>query len=271
MINGGEGGEGGGDVDHNLNDDGGGTHADPYANSDPAPPGRFSFDVPAHDDEKYFDKIASVAERLGRPKLSSDYKWNDNHAEFGPLSEEDKGYRSHMAQVFWRTGATQRQVSEYERAQVAYLKTLRAGRAAKQAEMGPRMEQELKKSWGAGAYEGKIRAANQALRGYAGDRDGRAIASLELADGTRLSHHPGFIRLMAAVGESSSPSVRAAGGTPAAAAQEIRRIQNESMAKGLDPTSRSWPHEELTRLYQRAYGDEQLDTSGTRPPGSRAR
>jgi hypothetical protein len=165
-----------------------------------------------------------------------------------------------MSKVFHRIGATQRQVSQLEQAQVKYLKSLREDQARNAADAEQRLRAELKKSWTSG-YDSKWKAAELALRGYAGDRDGRALANLELADGTKLRHNAAWLRMLAAVGENSSSSVRAAGGSPEEAQQEIKKIQNEAIRRGLDPTSRSWPHETLDLLYKRAFGTKKIDQS----------
>jgi hypothetical protein len=230
---------------------------DPYAN-DPPNPNLLSFELPDDDldDEKWSEKLGPVFDRLGRPRRPSDYKWTaDDDPDFG-MSDEDRGYRDHMSRVFHRIGATQRQVSQLEKAQVQYLKTLRDGQTAKRSTAAQRARSELSRQWGKDA-DSRIAKANEALIEHGG-RDAKALAQLELSDGTPLASHPAFIRMLANVGEAAPTKT----GTVAEASQEIEKITKSALRQGLDPTSPHWPHKELEKLYRRVHGSESIDQTG---------
>jgi len=60
------------------------------------------------------------------------------------------------------------------------------------------------------------------------------------------------------VGDTSRSSASAE-----AAKEQIEAIKEEALGKGLDPTSKNWPHAKLDKLYKAAYGSAPLETSGT--------
>jgi hypothetical protein len=232
-------------------DDGG--RAAAYANPEPNK-NLVSFELPGDDldDDGYFQKLTPAFERLGRPKHPSEYKWSDD-PELG-LTPDDVGYRDHMARVFHRIGATQRQVRQLEKAQLEYIKTQRDGHNVKRSTAAQRAKGELSKE-GGGETSSRIAMANRAFKEHAG-RDASVLAQLELNDGTPLSSHPAFVRMLANVGASTP-----ARGGGRSAEEELERMTKEALDKGLDPTSKRWPHKELQKLYDEVYGSEQLETS----------
>jgi hypothetical protein len=106
----------------------------------------------------------------------------------------------------------------------------------------------------------RIAQANRAFAEHAG-KDASVHAKLELSDGTPLSSHPAFVRMLANVG-AATPARGGAGGS---AQEQIEQITKEALSKGLDPTHSRWPHKELERLYGKVYGNEALETSTGAP------
>ena len=239
--------------DDDKGDDG--SRPDPYRN-DPPNPNLVQFELPGDDidDDGYFQKLNPAFERLGRPKHPSDYKWTDD-PELG-LTEDDKGYRDYMARTFHGIGLNPRQVRRLEKTQLEWVKTQRDAPTTRRSTAAQRARGELGKDWGQEA-DARIAAANRAFKEHAGSRDASVLAKLELSDGTPLNSHPAFIRMLANVGAATPARTGRAG----SAQEEIERIQKEALGKGLDPTSQRWPHKELERLYDEAYGSEPLETS----------
>src|SRR5262245_40631353 len=250
------GGDDSGNDGHNRHSGG---HPDPYANPAPAPPNRRTFEVPDDklDDDKYFERSGPVFDRLGRPKYPSDYKWSDDDPS-EPLTNDDRGYRDHMARVFHKSGATQRQVRAYEKAQIAYVKAQRDAQAATRADAARLARSELGREWG-DQFQSRTEKANQAFRAYGGS-DSKALLGLVLEDGTPLKDNAAFLRMLARVSETMPEGVAKAS-TPDGAKAEIERIQKEALRKGLDPTSQHWPHAELDELCKRAYSTKRIDQS----------
>jgi hypothetical protein len=238
------------DTGDDKGNDGGGSHPTAYRN-DPPNKNLVSFELPGDDldDDGYFQRMNPAYDRLGRPKHPSDYKWSsDNDADFGPLSDDDRGYREVMSRTFHRIGLSPRQVRALEKSQLEYIRTQRDAQSNKRSTAAQRARGELGKEWGQ-EVNSRIAMANRAFAEHAGS-DASTLAKLELSDGTPLSSHPAFVRMLANVGEA----------TPAkagkSAQEEIDRITTEALNRGLDPTSPRWPHKELQRLYDKQYGNE---------------
>jgi hypothetical protein len=103
------------------------------------------------------------------------------------------------------------------------------------------------------------REANRAFTEHAG-RDAKVLSQLELSDGTALTSHPAFIKLMASVGEAT-PARGGSGGSAGSPEEEIARIQKEALAKGLIRRRSVGLHKELQSWYEKAYGTDELDTA----------
>ena len=238
-------------------DDGDGHRPSAYRNDEPNK-NLVSFELPGDDldDDGYFQKLTPAFERLGRPKHPGDYKWNsDDDPDFGPLSEDDRGYRENFSRVFHRIGLNPRQVRHLEKTQLEWAKTQRDAQKTRRSTAAQRAKGELSKEWGREA-DSRIAQANRAFQEHAG-RDASVLAKLELSDGTPLSSHPAFVRMLANVGAATP----ARAGGSGSAEDEIERITKEALGKGLDPTHSRWPHRELEKLYQEVHGSEPLDTS----------
>lgn len=246
-------------------DDGSGGHPSAYANPEPNR-NMVSFELPSDhdDDDRWIQKLNPVFDKLGRPKAPNGYRWS-NDPDFGDLTDDDRSYRDYMGRAFWEAGITDRQRAKIERAQLEHVKTWRDAQAEKGRNATKMAREELKKEWGERAAD-RIEKANALLRDYGG-RDASILARMTLSDGSPLASSAAFVRLLANAAEAV-PARKGPGGD---AQSEIRRIQKEAMAQGLDPTSRRWPHEELDQLYRQVYGSAELDTTNSLPPGSRAR
>jgi hypothetical protein len=217
-----------------------------------------SFELPGDDidDDGCFRKLDPVFDKWGKPKHPSDYRWtSDDDPDFGPLSDDDRGDRDNLGRVFHRIGLNRRQVRHLEKAQLERAKTQRDAQKTRRSTAAQRAKSELCKEWGREA-DGRIAMANRAFQEHAG-RDASVLAKFELSDGTPLSSHPAFVRMLANVGQITPAKAGGAG----SAEEEIERITKEALSRGLDPTSARWPHRELDRLYQKAHGSEALDTS----------
>ena len=116
----------------------------------------------------YFQRLSPAFDRLGRPKHPGDYKWHsDNDPDFGPLTDDDRGYRDNFSRVFHRIGLNARQVRQLEKAQVEYIRTQRDAQKARRSTAAQRARGELSKDWGQEA-DGRIARANRAFTEHAG-------------------------------------------------------------------------------------------------------
>lgn len=200
-----------------------------------------------------------VYDRLGRPKAPTDYKWN-HIPDAPPLDEAEQEVRNGFAPVSHRLGMTQKQldgVIQWHDQQRKVQTDAAIARANTTTETNIKT---LKAEWGPD-YDRNVSHHQTALRHYAGN-DFKTVAGLRLADGTFVADHPAIARMMSKIGaeraednrfaESFNPS------SVADAKAQIQKIEGEALAKGLNPTSQGWPHEQLNPLYARANGSKRM-------------
>lgn len=133
----------------------------------------------------------------------------------------------------------------------------------------------LREEWG-GGYDGKIEAANAALRAAAnGDKDElAALTQIKTADGRFLLDHPAMARLFARLGEDFGVGREDTGGlpgrgssagisTPAAAKAEIARIRGEAASDKEHPlrNKRHPEHDIMQRRLLQLYEIEAQDSA----------
>jgi hypothetical protein len=224
-------------------------------------------DIPGDDDPEWEHKMAPVFERLGRPKDAKAYAFDDPK-DF-ELDDVDKEYRESFRPVAHRLGLTQKQVKGLAAWQTENVKLIRDAEKAKRDGASSVARSALEREWGRN-FSARLKGANQALEQFGG-KEGRALASTILRDGSRLGDKIEFVRMMAninanaqkaaAVVDRSAPTIGASGSEPEAALEEIEAIKDSAVRQGLDPTHSRWPHRQLEQLYEKAYGSEPLDTS----------
>lgn len=199
-----------------------------------------------------------VYDRLGRPKEPSEYKFSD--PEDFELDDTDKSYRDAMSQAFHRVGLNQWQVSELEKAQYEQIKLFRDSQKAARERAVEQAQKTLKAEWAAD-YDRNLKLANTSLVTYGKD-DAPNLAALTLADGSTLGAHPAFIKMMARIGAERAEDDREPTPFNASAREsaqaEIKRIEEEALARGLDPLHPDWPRDQLRPLYQKVAGSRNL-------------
>lgn len=201
----------------------------------------------------------AVYDRLGRPKAATDYKWN--HLPDAPaLDEGEQEVRNGFAPVMHRLGINQRQadgVIQWHDQQRKVQTDAMIARANTTTETNIKT---LKAEWGPD-YDRNVSYHQTALRHYAGN-DFKTVAGLRLADGTFVADHPAIARMMSKIGSERAEDNRFAESfnpsSVADAKAQIQKIEGEALAKGLNPTSQGWPHEQLNPLYARANGSKRM-------------
>lgn len=218
--------------------------------------------LPKAEDRDADAKWDKVFERLGKPKEAKDYKFTD--PKDLQLDDTDKDYRESFRSVAHRARLTQNQVEFLEGWQYENAKLMRDAQATA-TEEAPRKARNLLRSRWAGEFDRNVNDANLAFKHYAGSKASE-LAKTRLADGSYLADHPEFVAMMARVGKDRGEDDTVITDMNRSRAEdaksEIEKITNEALGKGLDPTHRNWPHEQLDKLYRKAHGSRPIRQDG---------
>ena len=200
-----------------------------------------------------------VYSRLGRPADPKEYKfdWGKDVPALAPAElEAQEAFRTQAHKL----GLTQKQMNGLVQWNGEQRKVTADGWGVAAQTTTDRNVKTLKSAWGPD-FDRNVNTYNVTLKNYAG-QNFDSFKSMRLEDGSFLADHPAFVQMMTKVGlerseDDMNPSPFNVGARESALTQ-IEKLQNEAMAKGLNPSSPNWPHAELTPLYGKAYGSKPM-------------
>jgi hypothetical protein len=211
-------------------------------------------DVDGHDDSDGGDVI---------PPDPKGYKFVD--PEDFELDDADKDLRESFRPVAHRLGLKQSQVDGLHDWQISNAKLIRDAERATYERAATTARATLTKEWGQD-FKDRLEAARGAVK----EEGLGTFANAYLKDGRRVGDTLEFIRLAAKAANAranrSSSMIADASRNSAsaeAAKEQIAAVKEEALAKGWDPTHKSWPHAKLDKLYKQAFPGGPLETSGT--------
>ena len=197
----------------------------------------------------------AVWERLGRPKTSTDYKWN-HLADAPPLEAPDVAVRDSYGQIAHRLGMTQKQIDGNVQWHDMNRKVQTDSFVARANQTADTHTKTLRSTFGPD-YDRTVNLHALTVKTYAGN-DINSLASLRLEDGTYALDHPAMVTMLAKIGSERAEDTRFAStfnpSGVAGAKSEIERIEQEAIGKGLLPTDPGYPNAKLKELYAKAYG-----------------
>jgi hypothetical protein len=210
----------------------------------------------------------AVYDKLGRPKVATEYKWN-HLADAPALEDPDIAVRDSFGNVAHRVGMNQKQLDATVQWHDMNRKVQTDAFIARANQTAETYTKTLKSTFGPD-YDRTIALHSTAVKTYAGN-DLQALASLRLEDGTFVLDHPSMVGVFSKIGAERAEDTRfAATFNPsgvAGALAEIEKIEQEAVSKGVYPTSAGYPHDKLKPLYAIAHGGK-MPMRGTLRGGS---
>jgi len=200
-----------------------------------------------------------VYNRLGRPKSPADYKFN--WAKDVPaLQPAEVEAQESLRSVLYRSGANQKTVDALITWNGEQRKVMSDSWDVSAKTKTDHNVKVLKSAWGPD-FDANVNIYNTTLKNYAG-QNYDSFKTMRLDDGSFLADHPSFVQLMTKVGreraeDDMNPSSFNASARESAQ-EQITKLENEALAKGLNPTSQGWPHAQLDPLYKKVHGSKPM-------------
>ncbi len=187
------------------------------------------------------DELASDEEmnaffnKMGRPKEAKDYKLDREFVE-----GLDEGGQERILDFLEKMHASGARNEPVKAAVEWYQQEVAAAEAAEDARVNAAHEarlEALKQKWPGNAYTTNVRKATDFLNAFATPDDAKALAGIELADGTKLGKHPSFVEFCfnggVGMSDASSPLAVSGASFENFTEEDIRQMQSDAHDAGI--------------------------------------